>query len=74
MDFLTELNEQAEMVFNELIAAKRKIKTTSGGDAAFQGGRAEELEKWYRSLEALIDKVIERRAEERKKLLEREDG
>ena len=69
MDFLTELNAQADRVHADLIEAKRALKAASGSEAAYHGGRVEELLKWYESLEALIDKVVTRRAEERKKIL-----
>ena len=66
MDFLTDLNEQAEKVFNELIAAKRAAKEHDEGKpaAAYHRGRAEELEKWWCSLEEMITKIIERKEAE----------
>ena len=66
MEFLTELTEQAETVFNELIAAKREAKAATSETAkAYNLGRAEELEKWWESLEEMILKIIERRSSER---------
>ena len=72
MNFLTELNEQAEKVFNELILAKRAVKEFDEGPlssptAAYHKGRAEELEKWYNSLENMIEKVLERSAADLKR-------
>ncbi len=61
MNILTELNEQAEKVCKELIAAKRAAKSEKGVKAAYHKGRAEELEKWLHSLESIIAKIIERR-------------
>lgn len=58
MDFLTELNEQAEKVCKELIAAKRAAKAEKGVKAAYHKGRAEELDKWLSSLEKTITKVM----------------
>lgn len=61
MNFLTELNEQANKVCNELIAAKRARKAAkTKADAAYHAGRAEELEKWQASLENMITKITER--------------
>lgn len=72
MDFLTELTEQAETVFNELIAAKREAKAaTSERVKAYNLGRAEELEKWWESLEEMILKTIERRSSERKEQIKK---
>ena len=72
MDFLTELTEQAETVFNELIAAKREAKAATSETAkAYNLGRAEELEKWWESLEEMILKTIERRASERKEQIKK---
>lgn len=61
MDILTELNEQAEKVCKELVKAKRAAKETKGVKAAYQKGRAEELDKWLSSLENMITKISERR-------------
>ena len=72
MDFLTELNAQADRVHADLIEAKallKKFENKDGYEAAYQRGRIEELLKWYESLEGLIDKAVTRRAEERKKIL-----
>lgn len=74
MDFLTELNMKADMVFNELIAAKRAAKAEKGVKAAYQRGRAEELEKWWQSLENMIKAVADRKGAEIKKQGNREDG
>ena len=63
--FLKELNEQAETIVAELRAAKTAAKENKGVKAAYHKGRAEELEKWWRSVEAMIEKIIER--DERKK-------
>lgn len=60
MLFLSELNEQAEKVCKELIAAKRAAKAEKGAKAAYHKGRAEELDKWLSSLESMITKVMER--------------
>lgn len=56
-----ELNEQANKICDELRAAKRAAKESKGKAAAYQQGRAEELEKWLESVEALIDKLAERK-------------
>lgn len=64
-DFLRELNKQAETLVEELRAAKKAAKENKGVKAAYHKGRAEELEKWWRSVEAMIEKIIER--DERKK-------
>ena len=81
MLFLSELNEQAEKVCRELVAAKRAAKAEKGVKAAYHKGRAEELEKWLASLENMITKVMDRneadmlrrRAELNKLFTERED-
>ena len=80
MLFLSELNEQAEKVCRELVAAKRAAKAEKGVKAAYHKGRAEELEKWLASLENMITKVMDRneadmlrRRAELEKLTERED-
>ena len=62
-DFLQEINKQADAVCKELLAAKRAAKENKGVKAAYQKGRAEELEKWLHSLEALIEKITERRTQ-----------
>lgn len=56
-----ELNEQANKICNELIAAKRAAKEGKGKAAAYQQGRAEELAKWLESVEALIARLAENR-------------
>lgn len=61
MKLLTELNNQANFVTDELIKAKRAAKSGKGVAAAYQQGRAEELEKWLHSLEDLIKKILEAR-------------
>ena len=62
MDFLTELNEQANKVCNGLIAAKRAKKDAkTKAEAAYHAGRVEELEKWLESLENMITKITERK-------------
>lgn len=63
MNFLTELNEQANAVCKELQGAKRAAKAEKGVKAAYHKGRAEELEKWLASLENLITKITERNAD-----------
>lgn len=65
MNFLTELNEQANKVCTELIAAKRAAKAEQGERAAYHRGRAEELEKWLSSLECMINRIILRDKNER---------
>lgn len=63
MGLLIELNEQANKVCNELIAAKRARKAAkTKEDAAYHAGREEELEKWLSSLEKMITAIIERNA------------
>lgn len=61
MNFVNELNEQAERITKDLLAAKRAAKETKGVKAAYQRGRAEELEKWLASVESMITRIIERR-------------
>lgn len=65
MNIVTELNEQAEKVCKELVAAKREEKEAVAARdplrAAYHKGRAEELEKWLASLENMITKIIENR-------------
>lgn len=56
-----ELNKQANKICDDLIAAKRAAKESKGNAAAYQQGRAEELEKWLASVEALIEKLTESR-------------
>lgn len=62
-----ELNEQANKICNDLIAAKRAAKENKGKAAAYQQGRAEELAKWLESVEALIEKLTESRKERAEK-------
>lgn len=63
MKILTELNKQAEKVCTELLKAKRATRegeaTLNPMKAAYNKGRAEELEKWLHSLEDLIEKIID---------------
>ena len=65
MNIVTELNEQAEKVCKELVAAKRAEKEAVAARdplrAAYHKGRAEELEKWLASLENMITRIIESR-------------
>lgn len=65
MNIITELNAQAETVCNELLHAKRAAKEAEAARdplrAAYNKGRAEELEKWLASLESMITKIIESR-------------
>lgn len=66
MNILTELNEQANKVCNELMAAKRERKAAkTKADAAYHAGREEELEKWLHSVEALIKKILTAREREK---------
>ena len=58
-NFTQELNEQANKICSDLIKAKRAAKETKGKTAAYHEGRAEELEKWLYSVEALLEKVTE---------------
>lgn len=62
----TELNNQANKICDELIAAKRAAREGKGKAAAYQQGRAEELEKWLHSVEALIDKITKQKKERTK--------
>lgn len=52
-----ELNAQSNYLTDELIAAKRAAKAGKGKAAAYQQGRAEELEKWLNSVEAMLEKL-----------------
>lgn len=65
-DLLEELNNQANEICNEYIAARREEKAARGVKAAYHKGRAEELAKWQKSVEALIEKVTENRAQRKK--------
>lgn len=66
MGFLIELNEQANNVCNELIAAKRARKAAkTKADAAYHAGREEELQKWHASLERMITAITDRKEEQR---------
>lgn len=58
---INDLNQQANKICNELIAAKRAAKESKGAKAAYQQGRAEELAKWLESVEALIEKITKER-------------
>ena len=60
-NFANELNEQANKICDDLIAAKRAAKENKGKVAAYHEGRAEELAKWLESVEALLAKVTESR-------------
>ena len=60
-----ELNKQANKICNDLIAAKRAAKESKGKAAAYQQGRAEELEKWLASVEALIEKLTENKRDKK---------
>lgn len=63
MGLLMELNEQANNVCNELIAAKRAREAAkTKADAAYHAGREEELQKWLSSLETMITAIIDRNA------------
>jgi len=61
MDFLTELNEQAETLVKELREARKSSAEAWGATKAYHKGRAEELEKWLHSVEGMISRIIERR-------------
>lgn len=60
-NIMQELNELANRLTDELIAAKRAAKAGKGKAAAYQQGRAEELEKWLQSTEDMLEKVTERK-------------
>lgn len=57
-----ELNRLANRLTDELIAAKRAAKAGKGKAAAYQQGRAEELEKWLQSTEDMLEKITEKRS------------
>ena len=61
-NIMHELNELANRLTDDLIAAKRAAKAGKGKTAAYQQGRAEELEKWLQSTEDMLEKVTERKA------------
>lgn len=67
MELITELNLQANKICDELREARKESKEAWGATAAYHKGRAEELEKWLASVEALIEKITERKEAERKK-------
>ena len=60
-NIMHELNELANRLTDELIAAKRAAKASKGKAAAYQQGRAEELEKWLQSTEDMLEKITEER-------------
>ena len=60
-NIMHELNELANRLTDELIAAKRAAKAGKGKAAAYQQGRAEELEKWLQSTEALLSQIMNER-------------
>lgn len=60
-NIMHELNELANRLTDDLIAAKRAAKAEKGKAAAYQQGRAEELEKWLQSTEDMLEKVTERK-------------
>ena len=62
-----ELNRLANRLTDELIAAKRAAKASKGKAAAYQQGRAEELEKWLQSTEALLSQIMNERENRSKK-------
>ena len=66
-DIARELNKQANEILNDLIAAKRAAKRNKGSFRAYHEGRAEELEKWLHSVEAMLSKVTEARCEKAKR-------
>ena len=61
-NIMHELNELANRLTDELIAAKRSAKASKGKTAAYQQGRAEELEKWLQSTEDMLERITERKA------------
>lgn len=60
-NIMHELNELANRLTDDLIAAKRAAKAEKGKAAAYQQGRAEELAKWLQSTEDMLEKVTERK-------------
>lgn len=60
-NIVLELNELANRLTDELIAAKRAAKAGKGKEAAYQQGRAEELEKWLQSTEDMLAKITDSR-------------
>ena len=66
-NIMHELNELANRLTDELIAAKRSAKASKGKAAAYQQGRAEELEKWLQSTEALLSQIMNERENRSKK-------
>ena len=61
-NIMQELNELANRLTDDLIAAKRAAKAGKGKAAAYQQGRAEELEKWLQSTEDMLEKITEKRS------------
>ena len=61
-NIMSELNELANRLTDDLIAAKRAAKASKGKTAAYQQGRAEELEKWLQSTEDMLEKITEKRS------------
>ena len=66
-NIMHELNELANRLTDALIAAKRAAKAEKGKTAAYQQGRAEELEKWLQSTEALLSQIMNERENRSKK-------
>lgn len=64
-NIVMELNELANRLTDDLIAAKRAAKGSKGKTAAYQQGRAEELEKWLQSTEAMLAKITDEREKRR---------
>lgn len=60
-NIMHELNELANRLTDELIAAKRAAKAGKGKAAAYQQGRAEELAKWLQSTEDMLERITEER-------------
>lgn len=73
-DLLQDLNKQTDKIVNDLREAKRKASTTEdAAERAYHRGRAEELEKWWKSNEALIERICsERIARAKEQLLQDE--
>ena len=64
-NIMQELNELANRLTDDLIAAKRAAKAEKGKAAAYQQGRAEELAKWLQSTEDMLAKITEEREKKR---------
>lgn len=73
-DLLQDLNKQTDKIVNDLREAKRIASTTEdAAEREYNRGRAEELEKWWKSNEALIERICSERIARAKEQLVQEE-